>query len=178
MNENAGNLLTGPYSGRTLSALLGAGKVEVCQASLESHKTDNAIVQQAASTIPPGLAGYLPEGPATLRAAQSSPEWPKSQGSVEDEMDGQISRGVWKTVDRTKTKTVLDTGLFLKRKIGKDGHVEKYKCRYVAEGLPQVKGLGYQASSSPMPTQPSIRMALPLMAMADWEERQLDVEIV
>ncbi|CAN0453591.1 unnamed protein product, partial [Ascophyllum nodosum] len=35
----------------------------------------------------------------------------------------------------------------------------------------------YQESSSPTPTQSSIRMALAVMALLDWEGRQLDVEM-
>ena len=112
-----------------------------------------------------------------MREAQASPEWPQWQGALKREMDGQIARGVWKTVDRPKGKTVLGTRLVFKRKIGKDGQVEKYKCRFVAQGFRQIKGLHYQESSSPTPTQSSIRMALALMALADWEGRQLDVEM-
>ncbi|CAN0146748.1 unnamed protein product, partial [Ascophyllum nodosum] len=56
-----------------------------------------------------------------------------------------------------------------KRKVGQDGRVEKYKCRFVAKGFRQIKGIHYQESSSPTPTQSSIRMALAVMALLDWE---------
>ena len=92
-------------------------------------------------------------------------------------MDGQIVRCVWKVVDRSKGKPVLGTKTVFKRKVGQDGRVEKYKCRFVAKDFRQIKGIHYQESSSPTPTQLSIRMALAVMALLDWERRQLDVEM-
>lgn len=80
-------------------------------------------------------------------------------------------------MDRSKGKTALGTGVASKRKIGKDGHVKKYKCHYVTQGVRQVKGLHYQESSSPTPTQSSICIAPALMTMANWEGRRLDVEM-
>ncbi|CAM9315506.1 unnamed protein product [Ascophyllum nodosum] len=92
-------------------------------------------------------------------------------------MDGQIARGVWKVVDRPKGKTVLGTKTVFKREVDQDGRVKKYKCRFVAKGFRQIKRIHYQESSSPTPTQASILMALAVMALLDWEGRQLDVEM-
>ncbi|CAN0306497.1 unnamed protein product [Ascophyllum nodosum] len=127
--------------------------------------------------MPTGLASYLPDEPTTLHEAKVSPEWPQWCGALKREMDGQIARGVWKVVDRPKGKTVLGTKTVFKRKVGQDGRVEKYKCRFVAKGFRQIKGIHYQESLSPTPTQSSIRMALAVMALLDWEGRQLDVEM-
>ena len=162
---------------QTLPALLGAVGVKRSQISLESRRADHAIALQAASTMPTGLASYLPDEPTTLHEAKVSPEWPQWRGALKLEMDGQIARGVWKVVDRPKGKTVLGTKTVFKRKVGQDGRVEKYKCRFVAKGFRQIKGIHYQESSSPTPTQSSIRMALAVMALLDWEGRQLDVEM-
>ncbi|CAN0441603.1 unnamed protein product, partial [Ascophyllum nodosum] len=78
--------------------------------------------------------------PTTLHEAKVSPEWPQWRGALKREMDGQIARGVWKVVDRPKGKTVLGTKTVFKRKVGQDGRVEKYKCRFVAKGFRQIKG--------------------------------------
>lgn len=67
-------------------------------------------------------------------------------------MDGQISRGFRKMVDRPKDKTVLGTRLIFKRKNGEDGNVEIYKCSYIAQGFRQIKEIKYRESSSPMQT--------------------------
>ena len=105
------------------------------------------------------------------------PGWPQWRGALKREIDGQIARGVWKVVDRHNGKTVLNTETVFKQKFGQDGRVEKYKCRFVAQALRQIKGHHYQESSSPTPTQSSIRTALSVMTLLDWEGRQLDVEM-
>ena len=61
--------------------------------------------------------------------------------------------------------------------MNKDGEIEKYKCRFVAQGFRQIPGVHYQESSSPTPAKSTIRMALALMATQNWKGRQLDVEM-
>ena len=162
---------------QTLPALLGAVGVKRSQISLESRRADHAIALQAASTMPTSLASYLPDEPTTLHEAKVSPEWPHWTGALKREMDGQIARGVWKVVDQPKGKTVLGTKTVFKRKVGQDGRVEKYKRRFVAKGFRQIKRIHYQESTSPTPAQSRNRMALAVMALLDWEGRQLDVEM-
>ena len=77
--RGAGNDHALCYNGpreQTLPALLGAVGVKLSQISLESRRSDRAIALQAASTIPTGLASYLPDEPTILHEAKVSPEWP------------------------------------------------------------------------------------------------------
>ena len=152
---------------QTLPALLGAVGVKRSQISLESRRADHAIALQAASTMPTGLASYIMDELTTLHEAKVSPEWPQRRGALKREMDGQITRGVWKVVDRPKGKNLLGTKSVFKRKVGQDGRVEKFKCLLVAKSFRQIKGIHYQESSSPTPTRSSIRMALAVMALLD-----------
>ena len=78
---------------------------------------------------------------------------------------------------RPKKRTVLGTKTIFKRKIRKDGLIKKYKCRFVAQGFRQKKSIHYDESSSPTPSQASIRMVLGIAAVKDWELRQLDVDM-
>ena len=89
----------------------------------------------------------------------------------------QRARQVWEVVSRPKGKVVLGTKTIFKRKIGKDGRIEKYKCRFVAQVFRQIKGIHYDESSSPTPSQASIRMVLGTAAVKDGELRQLDVNM-
>ncbi|CAN0353481.1 unnamed protein product, partial [Ascophyllum nodosum] len=91
-------------------------------------------------------------------------------------MNGQINNGVWVQVERPKDKTVLGTKTLFKRKIGKDGQIEKYKCRFVTQGFCLVKGLHYHESSSPTPTASSMRAVLATAAVKNWELRHINVE--
>ena len=124
-----------------------------------------------------GSATQLDPEPTTMREAQASSEWPQWKRAFAREMDGQTARGVWQVVERPKGKTVLGTKVVFKRKIGKDGKIGKYKCRLVAQGFKQVKGIHYDESSSPTPAQASIRMVLSMIAALGWEARQLDVDM-
>ena len=81
--------------------------MKVGQISLESRRADRATVLQAASTMPTGLANYLPDKPTTLHEAKVSPEWPQWRGALKREVSGQIGRGVWKVVDRPKEKNIF-----------------------------------------------------------------------
>ena len=74
-----------------------------------------------------GDANHLPLEPATLREARAFPEWANCQRKRKIEMDGQIARQIWEVDPRPKGKTVLGTKTIIKRKIGKDGRIEKYK---------------------------------------------------
>ena len=91
-------------------------------------------------------------------------------------MNGQINNGVWVQVERPKRKTVLGTKTLFKRKIGKDGQIEKYKCRFVTQGFRQVKGSHHHESSSPTPTASSMRAVLATAAVKNWELRHIEVE--
>ena len=73
---------------------------------------------------------------------------------------------------------MLGTKTIFKRKLGKDTRTEKYKCRFVAQGFGQIKGIHYDESYSPTPWQASIRMVLGIAAVKDWGLRQLDVDMV
>ena len=86
---------------------------------------------------------HLPPVPITLRKAQASIEWPNWQRVRKTEMDGQLVRQVWEVVPRPKRKTVLGTKTIFKRKVGKDGRIEKYKCRFMAQGFRQIKCIHY-----------------------------------
>ena len=83
--------------------------MKLSQISLESRRVDRAIVLQAASTMPTGLASYLPDKPTTLHEAKVSPEWPQRSGAHKREVSGQIARGVWKVVDGPEEKYILGT---------------------------------------------------------------------
>ena len=59
---------------QTLPAFLGPVDAKLGQISLESRRADRAIALQAASTMPTGLASYLPDKPTILHEAKVSPE--------------------------------------------------------------------------------------------------------
>lgn len=91
-------------------------------------------------------------------------------------MEGQIGNGVWMQVELPNGKTVLGTKTLFMRKIGNDGQVGKYKCRFVTQGFRQNKGLNYHESFSPTSTVTSMRAVFANAAVEDWELRHTDVK--
>ena len=71
---------------------------------------------------------------------------------------------------------MLGTKTIFKQKVEKVERIEKYKCRFVTQVFRQIKGIHYDESSSPTPSQASIRMVLGIAAVNDKELRQLDVD--
>ncbi|CAN0470711.1 unnamed protein product [Ascophyllum nodosum] len=60
--------------------------------------------------------------------------------------------------------------------IGKDGQIEKYKCRFVTQRFRQVKGLHCYESFSPTLTSSSMRAVLTTATVKNWGLRPIDVE--
>ena len=58
--------------------------------------------------------------------------------------------------------------------IGERGEVVKHKCRFIAQGFRQIKGIRYKESSSPTPAVASIRMALTATVGMDMELCHID----
>ena len=72
---------------------------------------------------------------------------------------------------------MLGTKTIFKRKLGKDGRIENYKCRFVGQGFRPKKGIHYIESSSSTPSGTSTRMVIGIAAVKDWELRQHDLDM-
>ncbi|CAN0158978.1 unnamed protein product, partial [Ascophyllum nodosum] len=84
----------------------------------------------------------IPE-PRNRRQAMESPEWNEWRKAEDTEMLGTVENCVYKQLARPKDKLVVGTKMLYKRNIGQDGKIEKYKCRFVAQGFWQVEGVHY-----------------------------------
>ena len=117
----------------------------------------------------------IPEARKQRQAMESS-EWNEWRKAEETEILGMVENIVYKQVARPKNRLVVGTEMFYKRKIGKDGKVEKYKCRLVAQGFWQVERVHYTEEYSPTPATAIIRMLLAMAAAKGGELRHFDAE--
>ena len=87
-----------------------------------------------------------------------------------------VDSGVWNQVPRLHDQLEVGTEPVFKRKIDKDGEIEKYKARLVVQRFPQVEGIHYTDSYSPTPTAAinSVRILLAIAEAQDLELRHLD----
>lgn len=65
----------------------------------------------------------------------------------------------------------------LKKMIGSDGNIKKYKARFVAKGYSQVEGVDYDEIFSPVAKKTSIRFFLSIALAYDLEVEKMDVKI-
>ena len=91
-------------------------------------------------------------------------------------MEGLIDSGVCDQVLRPHDKLVVGTKSVFKCKIDKDGEIEKYKARLVAQGFRQAEGLHTTDSYSPTSTAASVRILLAVAVAQDLELRQPEFE--
>ena len=134
----------------------------------------NFSAMKAALVKPGGEGNDLPPEPQSR--ATELPEWECGEAAEKTKMCGLINKGVWTQCPRSKGKVVLGTKRLYSRKIGERGEVVKHKCRFVAQGFRQIKGLHHEESSFPTPVAASIRMALATAVVMDMELRHIGFE--
>ena len=117
----------------------------------------------------------IPE-PRNRRQTMESPEWDEWWKAEETDMLRMVENCVYKQVARPKDKIVVGTKMLYKQEIGQDGKLEKYKCRFVAQGFCQVEGVHYTEKYSPTPATGSIWMLLAMAVGKDGELRHFDAE--
>ena len=117
----------------------------------------------------------IPE-PRNQRQAMEWPELGEWRKVEETRRLGMVKNCIYKQVARPKDKLVVGTKRRYKRKIGKDGKVEKYMCRLVSQGFWQVEDVHYAEKYSPTPATASIRMRLAMAAAKERELRHFNAE--
>ena len=87
-----------------------------------------------------------------------------------------VKNCVYKEMARPKGKLVVGTEFLCKIKIERDGEVETYKYRLVAQGFWQVEEVHHTDKYSPTPAAALIQMLLATTAAKDGEMRHFDAE--
>lgn len=62
---------------------------------------------------------------------------------MQDEYDSLITNNTWTVVNRPTDQHVLSTRWVLRRKLGPDGQIAKYKARHVVRGYEQIYGIDF-----------------------------------
>lgn len=93
-----------------------------------------------------------------------------------EEINALQQQGTWTLVHCPKPKNIVGSKWIYKIKRNPDGSISRYKARLVAQGFSQEKWLDYFETFSPVVRHGTVRIILALVAMNDWELRQLDVK--
>lgn len=114
--------------------------------------------------------------PNTRREALRRPDAQKWQSAMQDEYDSLIQNNTWTIVNRPTDQHVLSTRWVLRRKLGPDGQIAKYKARHVVRGYEQIYGIDFDETFASVVKQPSYRMLFALQAQFGWVCHQMDVK--
>lgn len=83
---------------------------------------------------------------------------------------------VWEVVPRPQDWSMVGLRWIYKVKYVANGHVEKYKGRFVAKGYAQKEGIDYKETFALVARYTSIRTMISLAAQMGWEIHQMDVK--
>ena len=113
--------------------------------------------------------------PQSYSEAMRSPDSRKWKEAIQTEYDSLMENGTWKIVDLPPGRKALTTKWVLKKKLGPDGEILKYKARMVARGFQQVEGYDYTETYSGVVKAAAYRLLFALMILNGWTCHQMDV---
>ncbi|CAI7854858.1 unnamed protein product [Closterium sp. NIES-53] len=114
----------------------------------------------------------LGDDPRTHTEALASPDSPLWKQAMEKELASIKENDVFELVDPSKGAYLVGCKWVLKKKLGADGSVERYKARLVAQGYTQREGEHHSETFAPV-AKASLNLAL--AASLNLEVKQLDV---
>ncbi|CAI7910158.1 unnamed protein product [Closterium sp. NIES-54] len=107
--------------------------------------------------------------------ALASPDAPLWKQAMEKELTSIKENDVFELVDPPKGAYFVGCKWVLKKKLGADGSVERYKARLVAQGYTQREGEHYSETFAPVAKATTLWVLLALTASLNLEVEQLDV---
>lgn len=157
------------YSGMTLSALLSAMKFKPANSRWSLGSWTTLLLDRWRPLRHPDSRATCRRSLIILSTrSRGVSRVPQYQGALKRTLDEPTLRDIWKTLEQPEGKAVLGARIIFKRKIGKAGQVTKQKYHFVAKGFRCAPIPGILIAD--IATQWwSVRMALVLMALTDWE---------
>jgi transposase InsO family protein len=114
--------------------------------------------------------------PVTYEEAMNGSEAHQWRKAMKDEIKSLEENETWSLTELPKGKKAIGSKWVFKKKIGKDGQVERYKARFCAKGYSQKEGIDYNDTFAPVLKYKSLRIILALAATRDLELKQMDVQ--
>jgi hypothetical protein len=117
--------------------------------------------------------------PRTVAEAMRSPDWPKWQEAMAEEVRRLEARGTWVYADHPGVDiNVITSKWVFRTKRDADGNIIGYRARIVARGFTQQDGIDFNADDTfaPVVKMASARMLLGMAARNGWLVHQLDVK--
>lgn len=140
---------------------------------LELPNAFSVAMSLTAFQIP--IDNALRSDPQSYGEAMKSPDSRRWAEAIQIEYDSLIENGTWKVVNLPPGRKALTTKWVLKKKLGPDGEILKYKARMVARGFQQVEGYDYTETYSGVVKAAAYRLLFALIVLNGWTCHQMDV---
>jgi hypothetical protein len=146
-------------------------------------KEDDTIVtrkskkQRVAKSFGNDFIVYLVEDtPTSISEAYSSPDADLWKEAVRSEMESIMSNGTWEVIDRPYGCQLIGCKWIFKKKLMRDGTIERYKARLVAKGYTQKEGEDFFDTYSPVARLTTIRTLIAMAPSYGLIIHQMDVK--
>jgi hypothetical protein len=116
------------------------------------------------------------DDPQTYEQAITSKDSNEWKQAMQEEMSALKENNTWSLEKLPKDRKAIGAKWTFKKKINKEGKVERYKARLCAKGFSQKEGIDYNETFAPVLKYKSLRLLLALAAIKDWEVKQMDVQ--
>ena len=144
------------------------------------HFEDFAMINECNSDSDDELAFFAGPcditEPATYAEAISGPHQQDWIHAIHEELHSHSVNGTWELVTLPANRKPIGSKWTFKVKRTKDGLLERFKARLVAQGFSQRQGIDFHETFAPVAKLDSIRILLAQATIHDWEIHHLDVK--
>ena len=109
------------------------------------------------------------------REAWNSPHWLSWKAAMDSEIESLLHNETWVLVLRPESRFVISGHWVFKIKYGLDGHIIKYKARWVVYGYKQQEGVDYNKTWAGVVKPSSFRLLFAIVAEQGLHIEQMDV---
>jgi transposase InsO family protein len=117
-----------------------------------------------------------PFEPRHFKEAMADPDSEKWMGAMKEEFSSLQENKTWTLVDRPTDQRVLPGKWVYKHKRGPNGHIIRYKARWVIRGDQQREGIDFNETFATVVKPMSYKLIFAIAAALDWEIDQMDVK--
>lgn len=116
------------------------------------------------------------QGTSDVEEMLSGKDGEKWIDAMKQELNEIEENKTWILVKRPHDRNVIGCRWVFKTKYNKDGSVERYRARLVAQGHKQIYGFDYWETYSPVIRRDSLRIFLALAVQKEWAVHHVDME--
>jgi hypothetical protein len=117
-----------------------------------------------------------PKGYRDYECIEDEGEKRKWKRAMDEEFHSLIKNRTWTLCPLPRNRDAVGSKWVYKKKINKDGEVDRYKARLVAKGYTQLEGIDFTETFAPTLRFKSLRLLLALAAARNWELAHMDVQ--